>query len=138
MREDTGATGSPEETGGTGGTSGAGLRDAGEQLGRAVRDSSMAQSLAFAAQLGFAIACPMVAFIGGGAWLDNRLGTVPWLIFAGILLGVLAAAGTLYQVIRAQTAREARDIRSRAPYKVERQKSDVGTKTADKRGRNGR
>lgn len=102
------------------------------------RDSGMAQSLAFAAQLGFAIACPMVAFIGGGAWLDNRLGTVPWLVFAGILLGILAAAGTLYQVLRAQTNRLERSKRPGAPYKVEGQVSDPGTKSADKRGRNGR
>ncbi|HEX8220539.1 MAG TPA: AtpZ/AtpI family protein [Chloroflexia bacterium] len=102
------------------------------------RDSGMAQSLAFAAQLGFAIACPMVAFIGGGAWLDNRLGTVPWLIFAGIVLGILAAAGTIYQVLRAQTNRLERSKRPGAPYKVEGQGSDLGTKSADKRGRNGR
>lgn len=102
------------------------------------RDSGMAQSLAFAAQLGFAIACPMVAFIGGGAWLDNRLGTVPWLVFAGILLGILAAAGTIYQVLRAQTNRLERSKRPGAPYKVEGQVSDPGTKSADKRGRNGR
>ncbi|HEY0069164.1 MAG TPA: AtpZ/AtpI family protein [Chloroflexia bacterium] len=101
-------------------------------------DSGMAQSLAFAAQLGFAIACPMVAFIGGGAWLDNRLGTMPWLVFAGIILGILAAAGTIYQVLRAQTNRLERDKRTRAPYKVEGQGSDLGTKSADKRRRNGR
>ena len=107
-------------------------------IGAPLRDSGMAQSLAFAAQLGFAIACPMVAFIGGGAWLDNRLGTVPWLIFAGILLGILAAAGTIYQVLRAQTNRHEKSKRPRAPYKVEGQVSDPGTKSADKRGRNGR
>ncbi len=103
-----------------------------------VSDSGMAQSLAFAAQLGFAIACPMVAFIGGGAWLDTRVGTVPWLIFAGIVLGILAAAGTLYQVMRAQTKRLEHGKRSGAPYKVEGQAKDLGTKSADKRGRNGR
>ncbi|HEX8599317.1 MAG TPA: AtpZ/AtpI family protein [Chloroflexia bacterium] len=103
-----------------------------------IKDSGMAQSLAFAAQLGFAIACPMVAFIGGGAWLDNRFDTVPWLLFAGILLGILAAAGTLYQVMRAQTNRLERNKRPRAPYKVEGQERDLGTKSADKRGRNGR
>lgn len=103
-----------------------------------LKDGGMTQSLAFAAQLGFAIACPMVAFIGGGAWLDNRFDTVPWLLFAGILLGILAAAGTLYQVMRAQTNRLERNKRPRAPYKVEGQERDLGTKSADKRGRNGR
>jgi hypothetical protein len=63
---------------------------------------------------------------------------VPWLIFAGILLGILAAAGTIYQVLRAQTNRLAKTKHPRAPYKVEGQVSDLGTKSADKRGRNGR
>lgn len=110
----------------------------GGDTGAPLKDGGMAQSLAFAAQLGFAIACPMVAFIGGGAWLDNRFDTVPWLLFAGILLGILAAAGTLYQVMRAQTNRLERNKRSQAPYKVEGQARDLGTKSADKRGRNGR
>lgn len=108
------------------------------ESGSTRRDNGMVQSLAFAAQLGFAIACPMVVFIGGGAWLDNRLGTLPWLIFAGIILGILAAAGTLYQVLRAQTNRIERGKRPQAPYKVEGQVKDLGTKSADKRGRNGR
>ncbi len=132
MQDSEGAQGDQPES------SGSGERTERGESGSPLRDSGMAQSLAFAAQLGFAIACPMVAFIGGGAWLDNRLHTVPWLIFAGILLGILAAAGTLYQVLRAQTNRLERDKRTRAPYKVEGPVSDLGTKSADKRGRNGR
>lgn len=100
-------------------------------------DNGLAQSLAFAAQLGFAIACPMVAFIAGGAWLDSKTGTTPLLLFAGILLGVLAAAGTLYQVIKLQTSKTSRGGRPAAPYKVE-ERNSTGTKSADKRGRNGR
>ena len=128
--QDSGTTEREQEQGGERAGSG--------DIAGPLKDSGMAQSLAFATQLGFAIACPMVAFIGGGAWLDNRLGTVPWLIFAGILLGILAAAGTLYQVMRAQTNRLERNKRPRAPYKVEGQERDLGTKSADKRGRNGR
>ncbi len=102
------------------------------------RDNALAQSLAFAAQLGFAIACPMLAFIAGGAWLDSKAGTMPWLLFAGILLGMLAAAGTLYQVIKLQTNKDSGRKNPAAPYKVEQQKNEPGTKRADKRERNGR
>lgn len=101
-------------------------------------NNGLAQSLAFAAQLGFAIACPMVAFIGGGAWLDSKTGTMPLLLFVGVALGVLVAAGTLWQVIRLQTTKTSRGERSSAPYKVEQHKNNAGTKHADKRGRNGR
>ena len=33
-----------------------------------------------------------------GLWLDNRLGTSPWLLIVGILLGVGAAFVGLYRI----------------------------------------
>lgn len=98
--------------------------------------NGLAQALAFAAQLGFAIACPMLAFIAGGAWLDTKLGTVPLLLFAGVILGLLTAGGTMYQILRLQS-KSAGGKGTGAPYKVE-QRSSVGTKPADKRGRDRR
>ena len=97
----------------------------------------MAKALALAAQLGFAIACPMVAFIGGGAWLDSQLGTVPWLLFLGIILGVLAAGGALYQLTAVQGRKSPGGTTPKAPYKVERRTKDLGTGRADKRQRDG-
>ena len=67
-------------------------------------DRALAQSLALIGQLGFSIACPMVAFIGGGAWLDGQMKTVPWFLFVGIFLGILTAGGALYQLSRLQTS----------------------------------
>ncbi|MDQ6695376.1 MAG: AtpZ/AtpI family protein [Chloroflexota bacterium] len=104
-------------------------------------DNGLGASLALAAQFGFAIACPMVAFIGGGAWLDNKLGVGHWLLFGGILLGVLSAVGALYQVIRLQDQHNKGSSTGGAPYKVEKTDSraeSTGTNRADKRGGNGR
>jgi F0F1-type ATP synthase assembly protein I len=70
-----------------------------------MKDRAGLQTLALVAQLGFSIACPMVVFIGGGAWLDGQLGTVPWLLFAGIALGLLAAGAALYQVTKVPVSR---------------------------------
>jgi hypothetical protein len=77
--------------------------------------------LALVTQLGFSIACPMVVFIGGGAWLDNKLGWSPWLLFVGILLGVATAAGVFYQIATLPTRRATGKStdRPKAPYKVE-------------------
>lgn len=69
-------------------------------------DNSLAQSLALVGQLGFTIACPMVAFIGGGAWADGQLGTKPWLLFLGIFLGIAAAAGALYRLSTALSSKK--------------------------------
>jgi hypothetical protein len=78
--------------------------------------------LALVAQLGFSIACPMVLFIGGGAWLDNRLGWSPWLMFVGILLGVATAAGLFYQIATLPTRKRKGNGAgsSGVPYKMER------------------
>ena len=77
--------------------------------------------LALVAQLGFSIACPMVIFIGGGAWLGNRLGWGPWLLFVGILLGVATAAGIFYQIATLPTRKRTGKGTATpdVPYKVE-------------------
>ncbi len=103
-----------------------------------MRDNGLTQALALMGQLGFAIACPMVAFIGGGAWLDNRLGTMPWLLFAGILLGLVAAAGTLYRLTTVQSGKKVDGTASKAPYKVEKRSDASGTNRASKDRHNGR
>lgn len=87
--------------------------------------SSLAPVLALVAQLGFSIACPMVVFIGGGAWLDNKLGWTPWLLFAGIILGVATAGGIFYQIAKLPARSRTPDTGTdpAAPYKVEQRRS---------------
>lgn len=82
--------------------------------------------LALVGQLGFSIACPMVFFIGGGAWLDNRIGWGPWLLFLGIILGVGVAGGLFYQLATLPTRKQAREkAKADAPYKVEQERSKL-------------
>lgn len=103
-----------------------------------MRDNSLAQSLALVGQLGFTIACPMVAFIGGGAWLDNKFATSPWLLFLGILLGVLAAAGALYKLATGLSSKQAKAGNPDAPYKVEKGSDPAGMEGSTRHKRNGR
>lgn len=46
--------------------------------------------------LGAEFAAIFFAFVYGGNWLDTRLGTKPWLVLAGIVLGFSIA---LYRLI---------------------------------------
>jgi hypothetical protein len=103
-----------------------------------MRDNGLAKALALAVQLGFAIACPMVIFIGGGAWLDNKLGWTPWLLFLGIALGVATAGGLFYQ-LATLSGRKQDPVARKAPYKVEQEskEKDPGTPRADKWDSNG-
>ncbi|MBF6613910.1 MAG: AtpZ/AtpI family protein [Chloroflexi bacterium] len=103
-----------------------------------MQDNGLGKALALAAQLGFSVALPMVVFIGGGVWLDARLGTRPWLLFLGVILGVLSAAAAFYQIAVAQPTRRRDAGAPRAEYKVERRTGDVGTPRADKKRHNGR
>jgi F0F1-type ATP synthase assembly protein I len=98
-----------------------------------MQDNSLAKALAMAAQLGFAVACPLLAFIAGGVWLDGRFNTSPWLFFIGLLLGVLAAGGALFQVSGAQSRSVRRSMQRKAvPYKVESPEEEAGTPRANK------
>ena len=65
-----------------------------------MRDRGTMQAVGLAAQLGFAIACPMLVCVGGGYWADQQLNTRPWLVLAGIAFGLLLAFGTLYSLTR--------------------------------------
>ena len=88
------------------------------------------KALALATHLGFAVACPMVVFIAGGVWADDRLGTRPWLFFLGLLFGLLAAAAALYRLATAQPANRRSPASRGAPDKVEPTPDDVGTTRA--------
>jgi F0F1-type ATP synthase assembly protein I len=42
----------------------------------------------FAWELGYTLAIPLVGGVLLGHWLDGRLGTGPWLLVAGLVVGV--------------------------------------------------
>ena len=45
------------------------------------------------------IAAPGVGFFGG-RWLDDRFGTEPYLMIAGLVLGFAAAAREIYNLVK--------------------------------------
>lgn len=51
--------------------------------------------LVWLTQLGLTVAVPLVGFILLGAWLHNSRGWGGWTVAAGIVLGLMGAAGGL-------------------------------------------
>lgn len=54
------------------------------------------RSLANFTQVGFTMAAAILVSVLLGNWLDDRLGTSPWLVLIFSLLGVLAAIRSLF------------------------------------------
>ncbi len=69
--------------------------------------SSLGNTLAFATQLGFLIALPLVALTLLGRFLDATLGTSPWLLLAGSIAGIVVATMIVFRRIAAIFAEEA-------------------------------
>lgn len=56
----------------------------------------------FAWDLGYTLALPLVGGVLLGHWLDGRLGTGPWLLVAGLILGIaLSSVAVVRQLNRA-------------------------------------
>ena len=47
--------------------------------------------------VGLQFAGAIVLFLFAGRWLDSRLGTEPWLLLAGVLVGAVAGFVSLYR-----------------------------------------
>jgi ATP synthase protein I len=50
--------------------------------------------------VGFAFVLALVIGFGGGYWLDQRLGTAPWLSFLGFFLGLAAGILNVYRIMQ--------------------------------------
>ena len=49
--------------------------------------------------LGSSLAALVLVGVGAGYWLDGKLGTRPWLLLLGGLLGIAMAALELYRTV---------------------------------------
>ena len=66
--------------------------------------STIGMSFVFALVLGF----------GAGYWLDDTLGTRPWLTFIGFFLGLAAGVLNVYRVMKLSDAATERDRANRS------------------------
>lgn len=70
--------------------------------------------------LGTQIVLTMLIFVGAGYFLDQRLGTTPWLLLAGTLMGMVVVFIYLFRIVGqlnrdAEARREARDAETPPP-----------------------
>ncbi len=61
-----------------------------------------------ALQLGSTVVGSLLVFLGGGIWLDRRLGTSPLFLLIGLLLAFVAIGYALYELATVGTRRGGR------------------------------
>lgn len=59
------------------------------------------RALAMASSISFEIAAATTAGFMGGRWLDSKLNTDPWLMIAGLLLGIAGGMWGVYHTLEA-------------------------------------
>jgi F0F1-type ATP synthase assembly protein I len=64
--------------------------------------------------VGMSFVLALVLGFGAGYWLDGRLGSRPWMSFAGFFLGLAAGVLNVYRVLQA-TNQAAAEERGRGP-----------------------
>ena len=62
---------------------------------------------------GFQFAFAMLLFFFAGRWADQRLGTAPWLMLVGMVVGGVAGFYSMYKKLMAAQEREEREMKER-------------------------
>ena len=62
------------------------------------RRSSLVEAMRYA-QIGTMLIVPMIVLGGVGYWLDRRLGWEPWLLLAGLILGMASGFLNFFRLV---------------------------------------
>lgn len=68
-------------------------------------DAEQARAFGVMASAGWAFAFSVIIGLGGGLLLDRWLGTSPWLLFIGLVLGFAAGVSNLLRATKAVSRR---------------------------------
>jgi F0F1-type ATP synthase assembly protein I len=94
------------------GEDGAGQGEARAGRGSADEDAQLRRTrlraTGMALQLGSTVVGSLLVFLGGGIWLDRRLGTSPWFLLIGLLVAFVAIGYALYELATIGTGRRGR------------------------------
>ncbi len=69
----------------------------GEQIKKVL---AVGRAFALASTISFQIAVPVLMGAFGGRYLDERLGTQPWLLIAGLFLGLAAGVAGVVRLVQ--------------------------------------
>ncbi len=59
------------------------------------------QALVWVTQLGLSVVAPLVCFVLPAVWLRERFHFGSWVVFLGVILGILGAVGGLINALKA-------------------------------------
>jgi len=62
-------------------------------------DFKAIKNLTYISQVAFIMLTPILLGVWGGNWVDAKLGTSPWILMVGIVLGVSSAFLNLYKFV---------------------------------------
>jgi len=62
-------------------------------------DFKAIKNLTYVSQIAFIMLTPILLGIYAGNFVDEKLGTSPWILFVGIILGVSSAFLSLYKFV---------------------------------------
>ena len=61
-------------------------------------DRKTLRALGLASGVGFTIVGSISLWVLAGRWLDRKLGTEPWALIAGIIIGLISAGSIIYEL----------------------------------------
>jgi len=61
-------------------------------------DRKTLRALGLASGVGFTIVASILLWVLAGRWLDRKLGTEPWALIAGIIIGLISAGSIIYEL----------------------------------------
>lgn len=62
-------------------------------------DFKAIKNLTYISQVAFIMLTPILLGVWGGNWVDAKLGTSPWILMLGIVIGVSSAFLNLYKFV---------------------------------------
>ena len=82
---------------------------------------SMKEVAYMATQIGFSVSITTVLFVGGGKYLDDRLGKAPLFTLLGIAIGLIASLYLVWQIVKPLLKKHKTDFKV---LKKQEEKSD--------------
>jgi len=61
-------------------------------------DRKTVRALGLASGVGFTIVASIALWVLAGRWLDRKLGTEPWALIVGIIIGLISAGSVIYEL----------------------------------------